>query len=142
VPRSAIAFVARTFYGEPYTAVPMAHRIQSTTKGLEIEYRWARAGDWEAIKAKTVGEPKAISQRSVEEFITEHYWGYTARGNYCSAYQVEHPRWNVWQAQDSEFNANVKTLYGEEFVETLSAKPASVFVADGSEVVVRRGRKC
>ena len=78
----------------------------------------------------------------MEEFITEHYWGYTAREKYCSEYQVEHPKWNVWQAEDPQFHANVKTLYGGEFVDSLSARPASAFVADGSEVVVRRGKRC
>ena len=36
-----------------------------------------------------------------EEFITEHYWGYTAQRNGgCTEYKVEHPRWNVWKARE------------------------------------------
>ena len=38
---------------------------------------------------------------SHEEFITEHYWGYTARRG-CSEYRVEHPRWRLWTAEDDE----------------------------------------
>ena len=30
VPRQAIAVVARTFYGEPYSALPMRHIVSST----------------------------------------------------------------------------------------------------------------
>jgi uncharacterized protein len=34
---------------------------------------------------------------SQEEFITEHYWGYTACGERTSEYRVEHPRWKIWR---------------------------------------------
>ena len=42
VPRRAIAFVARRLYGEPYTALPMGHRIQHTASSIHVEYRWQR----------------------------------------------------------------------------------------------------
>ena len=87
------------------------------------------------------GEPKPVAQGSVEEFITEHYWGYTARETHCGEYQVEHPKWNLWQANEPQLKADVRTLYGEDFVESLSKAPRSAFVADGSEVVVRKGSK-
>src|SRR6267154_1965683 len=38
VPRCAIAFVARTFYGENYVAVPMKHQINHLDLKLSVEY--------------------------------------------------------------------------------------------------------
>jgi hypothetical protein len=51
---------------------------------------------------------------------------------------VEHPRWKVWNAASFEFNADVATLYGEQFAETLSQPPRSAFIADGSPIEVQR----
>jgi len=78
------------------------------------------------------------SRRSHAEFITEHYWGYTALREGCSEYRVEHPRWKIWNATGSEFNAVVATLYGEEFAEVLNHPPCSAFIADGSPITVQK----
>ena len=137
VPRRAIAFVARACYGEPYTALPMRHRIDQTMEKIRVEYGWQRKGRWESVHAVAEGQPETIQNGSVEEFVTEHYWGYTARKVECSEYQVEHPRWRVWRAAEATLDAEVSSLYGDAFVERLSALPASAFIADGSPVVVR-----
>ena len=137
VPRWAIAFIARAFYGEPYLALPMSHRIDSSA-GLRAEYRWRRAGRWESLYATGEGRLQEIVTGSAEEFITEHYWGYNARKSGSSEYQVEHPRWRVWRAVQTGLDANISELYGERFVECLSAAPASAFIAEGSPVAVRK----
>ena len=137
VPRRAIAFLARTFYGEPYLSVPMRHVIERNPGGIEVEYGWKRAGRWESLWAKGRGEAQQIAIGSEEEFITEHYWGYTARKNRCSEYQVEHPRWLAWRAVEAGLDADIRGLYGDGFVECLSAQPASAFIAEGSPVSVR-----
>jgi uncharacterized protein len=141
VPRLGIALVARTFYGEPYSAMPMRHELRSEETKLRIAYAWRRAEGWESISASVEGEPYELSPGSLEEFITEHYWGYTARPWGCSEYEVEHPRWKIWNARDAVLHAEVATLYGETFQESLSAPPASAFLAEGSPVVVRQGGK-
>lgn len=141
VPRHAIAFVARTLYGEPYSALPMRHRIEATRPGIRVEYAWRRTGQWESLEVTGCGEPVEIERDSEAEFITEHYWGYTARADGCSEYQVEHPRWKVWHGAEATLNADISGLYGERFVESLSGTPASAFIADGSAVTVRKGRK-
>lgn len=137
VPRRAIAFIARTFYGEPYSAVPMRHRIDAADFGIKVEYAWRRTHGWESIGAIGTGQPQVIANGSEEEFITEHYWGYTARNAGCNEYQVEHPRWRVWRGVEATLDADVSSLYGERFVETLSKAPSSAFIADGSPVIVR-----
>ncbi len=138
VPRYAIAFVARAFYGEPYSAVPMRHAISHRDRDLAVEYAWCRRSQWETLAMTASGEANECAEGSHEEFITEHYWGYTARGTRASEYQVEHPRWRVWPAATWNFHADVRTLYGEQFVAPLAAPPVSAFIAEGSQVQVRQ----
>jgi uncharacterized protein len=139
VPRRAIAFVARALYGEPYAAVPMSHRIVAANSLTTIRYEWKRTGRIESVSAAIAGEPALVAPDSLEEFITEHYWGYNAHRGRSTQYQVEHPKWRVWTALDPQFEADVATLYGPAFVEPFAGPSASAFVAEGSEVIVRRG---
>jgi uncharacterized protein len=136
VPRWAIAWVARTCYGEPYRSLPMRHEIGVSGGEVNVEYGWCRRGTWESVRAAGVGSAQPIANGSLEEFITEHYWGYTARRHTCTEYQVEHPHWRVWQATEATLCANVTELYGHQFADSLAVPPASAFIADGSPVNV------
>src|SRR5256885_8720072 len=136
VPRRAIALVARTFYGENYVSVPMKHQIDHVDLKLSVEYAWRRGRKWESLKMSASGEPQTIPAGSHADFITEHYWGYTAVRGGCREYRVEHPRWKVWNAETVHFSSDVATLYGEQFAESLSAPPPSAFIPAGSPIEV------
>jgi uncharacterized protein YqjF (DUF2071 family) len=136
VPKRAIAIVARTFYGEPYLALPMKHDIEHVDLKLKVEYSWRRGSKWETLKMSASGEPQDISAGSHAEFITEHYWGYTKVRAGCSEYRVEHPRWRIWNADHFEFQADIASLYGEQFAGTLKQTPRSAFIADGSPIQI------
>lgn len=138
VPRWAIAFVARTLYGEPYLALPMQHVI-SESGPLQVRYNWKHSGRWNTLEASASGGLEPMAPGSVEEFISEHYWGYTARGKSSAEYEVEHPRWNIWKTSSARLDCDVAKLYGAPFVESLAANPASAFIAEGSAVTVRAG---
>ena len=142
VPRLAIASVARWIYNENYHALPMRHKVEQPAPDFPptVEYTWRLGGRWQSLRAAAAGPAALPAPGSLEEFITEHYWGYTAqRDGGTLEYQVEHPRWPVWLAARSSFDGNVARLYGPQFVEPLSQKPASAFVAAGSEVGVSKG---
>ncbi|HEU0052240.1 MAG TPA: DUF2071 domain-containing protein [Longimicrobium sp.] len=142
VPRAAIATVARVLYNEPYVALPMRHRVDIGAEGGSAEYGWRLRGRWCSLRAEVRGAPAALVAGSEEEFITEHYWGYTAqRDGGTAEYRVEHPAWRVWRAESAALDADVAALYGEAFAEALSAPPVSALVAEGSPIVVRRGRR-
>ena len=80
VPRRAIAFVARTFYKEDYVALPMAHEIRSAgANRLRVAYRWRSGNLWNEMNLETDGDSELPCEGSVEQFITEHYWGYAAQ---------------------------------------------------------------
>lgn len=138
VPRWAIAAVARICYGEAYRALPMRHTLRVNPDGIFVEYEWRNGQRWESISAQGDGTPQLVHQGSIEEFITEHYWGYTGQRDCCTEYQVEHPRWKVWRATRPILDAHVASLYGPPFVKSLSTPPVSTFIAEGSEVTVRR----
>jgi uncharacterized protein len=139
VPRAAIALVARVLYGENYVAMPMRERADPEGSGV-VEYGWRHGGRWGRVGARVSGAPSPLLEGSEAEFIAEHYWGYARqRGGGTVEYAVEHPRWNAWRAVDAALEADVAALYGPSFAEPLSAAPRSAFVADGSEVIVRRG---
>jgi len=150
VPRWAIATVARVVYNEPYLALPMRHAVPAATKttdaseaakaGATLEYSWRHGGRWNRLGATLTGELRAMSPGSAEEFIFEHYWGYTRQRNGATIeYQVEHPAWRVWQTSEAHLDADIEALYGAPFVPALSAAPRSASVAEGSPVLVRRG---
>ncbi len=146
VPRAAIAVVARLLYNEPYIALPMRHELRMETlergePGLAA-YEWRHRGRWNRLSVRTEGSASPIADGSEEEFITEHYWGYTAqRGGGTKEYRVEHPRWNVWRTIEASLDCDVTALYGAGFAERLGGPPRSAFVADGSPVVVYRGSR-
>ena len=137
VPRRAIATVARVFYGERYSAMPMRHSIVDNESGVSVQYEWRPGKKWESLAMTADSELTSIPGGSHEEFITEHYWGYTA-GKITSEYRVEHPRWKFWPAKSASFKADVSSLYGQQFIAPLSAAPASQFIAEGSHVQVWR----
>ena len=139
VPRRAIALVARAFYDEPYLAAPMRHSIAHGAQELSVEYEWWRLGRWETLAMTAGGAARVPATGSHEEFIAEHYWGYTKRAAGTSEYGVEHEQWRLQSATQWRFEADVTSLYGPQFVETLRGAPVSAFVAEGSPVIVRRG---
>jgi uncharacterized protein len=146
VPRFAIAAVARGVYNERYVARRMSHELEleggALRRGSALVYSWREPGGWNHVRATIVGDARETVAGSEEEFITEHYWGYAAqRDGGTVEYQVEHPRWRVWQVRDAAFECDPARVYGPQFVDCLSAAPSSAFVAAGSSVAVRRGRR-
>lgn len=144
VPRRAIAAVARWRYGEPYDAMPMRHRVETTDgvlrAGSTVAYEWRCRHRWNALCGTLTGAPAHPPPGSEPEFITEHYWGYTAqRDGGAIEYRVEHEPWRVWPVADAELDCDVAAVYGSRFVEPLAGPASSAFVAEGSPVVVHRG---
>ncbi len=142
VPRRMITFVANTIYKEKYATHAMKHVWQTTDKGLQVEYSWKVGGEWNYLKALAEKEPNAIKPGSEEEFITEHYWGYTFVNDNCTGiYEVAHPKWKVHAVEQYDVKCNVARLYGKDFVEAFNQKPKSVFLAEGSKIQVMNGSK-
>jgi uncharacterized protein YqjF (DUF2071 family) len=142
VPRRAIAFLARILYGENYVALPMSHVVADdpATGSRRVSYAWTAEGREHRMDLTAAGRPHPIQDGSEEEFITEHYWGYSrARNGGTLEYQVTHPRWRVWRAREAHFDGDGGALYGPRFAESLGRPPVSALLAEGSPVTVYQG---
>jgi uncharacterized protein YqjF (DUF2071 family) len=142
VPRMAIARFARLIYGEKYDSCPMWHRIARNAEGLAAEYGWKwRGGDYR-LSAQAQGAPSRVAEGSLENFITEHYWGYSAKSaSGAVEYRVSHDPWRVWVSTNAGFEGDGGALYGAEFGAVLRRAPDSAFIAVGSPVLVHTGRR-
>jgi uncharacterized protein YqjF (DUF2071 family) len=143
VPRTAIAVVARALYNENYAAVPMGHELRRSPDASRVEsvsYRWTVGGRRNRLALSATSGPAPLVAGSHEEFIAEHYRGYSVQrdGGTCE-YRVEHPPWRVAPAVDAELDCDVDRVYGEPFGRLLQGKPVSAFLADGSAVSVSFG---
>ena len=142
VPKQAIALTARFFYGENYVRRPMAHRALTNGSKMEVEFSWGTENQRCELQARASGTPSLPVEGSLQQFITEHYWGYSRQPNGGTVeYRVSHVPWKVWTASHAEFSGDTRDLYGDELSEVLKQAPASAFIADGSPVNVFCGRK-
>jgi hypothetical protein len=74
---------------------------------------------------------------SVEDFITERYWGYRARpAGRTTEFRTRHPPWRVWPLRDPHLDGDVAPLLGAALRQPLAGPPHSAFLADGSAVAV------
>jgi uncharacterized protein len=142
VPRRAIAATARFLYGENYRYCPMSHHIETEGMKKSAEYRWRIGDSWCRLSARTLGPPSHPQEGSVEQFITEHYWGYSAQRTRGSLeYHVTHTPWQVWLTSQAGFEGEASSLYGCELATILKRRPDCAFIADGSPVEVFTGRR-
>jgi uncharacterized protein YqjF (DUF2071 family) len=144
VPRIAIAAVARLFYGEKYSRVPMGHclRLEPEKNCVVAEYSWGCGAQRCAMRLETVGDGYLPSDGSLGQFITEHYWGYAAQSDGgCVEYEVQHPRWTVRDARHANLSGDGARYYGADFAKVLERPPDSAFLAEGSAVTVFRGTR-
>jgi uncharacterized protein len=142
VPKTAITMVANILYGENYRTLPMRHSWETGSDGhLEVSYEWKTGVLWNRFSVSALPHPVHFEAGSEEEFITQHFWGYTKlKGERTSEYQVEHPAWQVYEVKDHKIEVDGERLYGKPFGEILNRIPESVFLAEGSEILVRKGK--
>jgi hypothetical protein len=138
----AVTLLARMAYGENYTTLPLQHSINLTDSGGSVEYTWKSKRQQFRIYAQTDGPPSRAAGGSLEQFISEHYWGYARRRDGGSLeYHVQHESWRIWRATNAKFDGDGATLYGSELGSILSQPPRSAFIADGSPVLVYAARR-
>ncbi len=138
VPRRMIAGVARVVYGEPYECWKMSHECTNE----RVSYSWSKLGVHNSLcveRDKSFGVPATNSHG---EFIIEHYWGYTKRGEFrTDEYKVEHPKWELYSVKNEKIEVDFGATYGHEFQFLNDKKPYSVLLAKGSEIAVYKGKQ-
>ncbi len=137
VPKRAISLVANTLYNEKYSTMKMDHYFKANNDEIELGYSWKYKNNWNSLEAKISNKTIPMLAESEEEFIAEHYWGYAKYNEKTTfEYAVQHPRWEVYPVKNFKINCDFKNLYGNQFEFLDNAKPASVFVANGSAIKI------
>jgi hypothetical protein len=110
--------------------------------GNDLSYAWRKGDSVNQIKITTDENLGVPAENSHGEFIIEHYWGYTKRGEArTDEYKVEHPKWELFDVKNYEIDCDFAALYGAEYVFLNNKKPYSIFMAKGSEIAVYKGAK-
>jgi uncharacterized protein len=137
VPKPAISFIANTLYKEHYTTLPMKYRWENDSTLQYISYQWKKRGNWNSISVTASTAPGELLTGSEEEFITEHFYGYSKLNKQTTnEYAVAHPRWKIYKPTGIAINCDFETVYGKEFSFFNNQQPASVFLAEGSAIKV------
>jgi uncharacterized protein YqjF (DUF2071 family) len=137
VPSKIVALVANTLYKEHYSVVPTKHSFGAKEPYKEIEYQWKVKGAWNKIKVKASIEKTDMQSGSFEEFIFEHYYGYSKLSDKASSeYTINHPSWKINAIKEYEINCDFSAFYGEAFKDLNQASPRAVFLAEGSGISV------
>lgn len=138
VPYKPVAWLANKLYKEHYIAIPTKNEIDITTHSKNIKYQWKINKEWNHIAVNAAKENEAMLPGSVEEFIFEHYYGYTKiNEQHSQEYKVNHPRWQVNKVLDHSIHCDFKSMYGNEFSFLSNHQPDSVIIAEGSPVTVK-----
>ncbi len=137
VPKPAISLIANSLFGEKYVTMKIKHSHYESDAGLETEYHWRYKKEWNKLPVTSLKKSSLMRSGSEEEFIAEHYWGFTkASTGKTIAYEVQHPRWEIFHVTGYTIDCNFTALYGEKFSFLHGAKPSSIFMAKGSEVKI------
>ena len=141
VPKRAITFIANTFYKEHYETKKMNHLWMLQKDGLRTSYGVKNRDIWHTIDLLSEKTSEKIIPNSEEEFITEHYWGYSRIGKTKTVeYEVTHPKWEIYPVKEYSVDFNFKTIYGRDFAFLNTLEPTSVMLAEGSVITVENKR--
>lgn len=137
VSKPMIALVANTLFHENYEVLKTKHKWEENEDSQKISYHWKKK-KWYELSVLAINKATELIAGSEAEFITEHYFGYTKSGkNQSLEYDVEHPRWKIYEVNEFTINVDFKDLYGDSFAFLDNQQPNSVFLAEGSDVLIR-----
>lgn len=138
VPYKSVAWLANKLYKEHYISIPTKNTIEITTVSKNVRYEWEMNKEWNHIAVSAAKENEQMLPGSVEEFIFEHYYGYTKIDEqHSQEYKVNHPRWQVNKVIDYSIHCNFQSMYGNGFSFLNHHQSHSVILAEGSEVIVK-----
>lgn len=141
-PRAIVAYIAQALYNENYVTRAMRSHIHAFGHGYAVSYAWKNGPGWMTLFAETEDRSALAKPGTLPHFITEHYWGYSAqRDGGTLEYPVSHRPWRLWELKDMNLSGDATELYGENFADVLSRTPDCAFLADGSPVVVGKGKR-
>jgi hypothetical protein len=137
VPSKIVAWTANKLYKEHYIAIPTKYHWDLAKPNKEISYQWKVQSKWNSIKVIASKEKQKMKTGSFEEFIFEHYFGYTrVNAEKSIEYKINHPSWEINTIYDSHIDCDFVSCYGSAFKMLNTAKPQSIMLAEGSTISV------
>lgn len=137
VSKPAITFVANKFFNEHYATMPVKNYERIENDHLNIGYSWNYRKKWNRIEVEADRVSNPIVEGSKEEFITQHFWGYSSTKNQRTVeYEVAHPKWESYPVNNYVVDCDFKGLYGSSFSYLSEINPESVMLAEGSEIAI------
>ncbi|MEM0542984.1 DUF2071 domain-containing protein [Flavobacterium sp. j3] len=137
VPYKVVAWLANALYKEHYTTIATKHywNIKDTKK--EIKYEWLVDKKWNSIDLTARTEAKTMEDNSFEQFIFEHYYGYTKVNTIVTEeYKIAHPSWKINEISSATIDCDFQKMYGNDFAVLDKTKPTSIFLAEGSAIAI------
>ncbi|MEY3717577.1 MAG: hypothetical protein RL285_1452 [Bacteroidota bacterium] len=137
VPYKPVAWLANKLYKEHYIAIPTKHNIVIGEETKLIQYDWKMGETWNHMEVKARTAQREMDRGSLEEFIFEHYFGYTRiNENRSQEYRIHHPRWMVNDVLEASVDCDFAAMYGKAFAHLSPEPPRSVIIAEGSAISV------
>ncbi len=138
VPFKVVAWLANKLYKEHYIAIPTKSYIHINDIGKKVNYQWKINQTWNHLSVDAAKENEEMIPGSMEEFIFEHYYGYTKiNSQFSQEYEVKHARWKINRVKSYSILCDFKSMYGNDFAFLINDTPESVIIAEGSPVTVK-----
>ncbi len=138
VPYKAVAWLANKLYKEHYTAIKTKHTWQINPISKQITYQWLINKKWNTIYVETQNQALDMQKNSFEEYIFEHYFGYTKINEIATQeYKINHPSWKINTVTKTNIECDFEANYGRDFAFLNNTEPTSVFMAQGSGIQVK-----
>ncbi len=137
VPNKIVAWVANKLYKEHYIGIPTRHNWKLSKEKKEIQYEWKVKSKWNSIKVEASATKEKMEFGSIEEFIFEHYFGYTkVNTEHSIEYKINHPSWEINKVNNYQIDCDFDAFYGNDFKVLNTTIPHSVLLAEGSAIDV------
>jgi len=132
-PKPIIAFIANTFYNEPYYYRKIKLKQNSIENNKTIKYSY-KAID---LKVTTNSITEPLTKNTLEEFVINRYIAFVKGFKTKTLqYKIYHKPWKLYQSASIEINENIISLLPKKFK---NAKYVKTCVVDGSSVSVEKG---
>lgn len=137
VPKFFVAFIAKTIYNEPYSAIRMRNTLENSANMILVKHSFCVQNQWFNISVTAEKKSSIPSSESMEHFFKEHDIGFGKdKNNKTLEYLVEHPVWEIYPNAKVESTICFEKIYGKKWAFLDSEKPFNILLAKGSEVKV------
>jgi uncharacterized protein YqjF (DUF2071 family) len=138
IPSKMVALSANLLYRQRYKVRRATHQHIFNPADKKVVYKWRINKKWNRICVQAMSDAICMKDNSMEEFIFDHYYGYTKlNGKRSLEYKVDHPRWMINYVKDFDLHCCFQNLFGDSFKILDKISPHSIMLAEGSDVSLK-----